>query len=148
MTSLISLLQEYRDVFAFGLEEMPGIAPTVIEHRLNVDPLHRPIVQKKRHMGPERAVATSAEVEKLLGAGFIRECQYLKWISHVVLVKKPSGTWGMCMDFMRLNNKACPKDSSPLPKIDKLVNTIVGHTMFSFMGTFSGHHQIPLCHGD
>ena len=74
--SLLSLIREYRDVFAFTHEEMFGIAPTVMEHRLNVDPLHRPVVQKKRHMGPERAAAANAEVQKLLEAGFIRECQY------------------------------------------------------------------------
>jgi len=38
-------------VFAFGPEEMSGIAPTVMEHWLNVDPLYRPVVQKKCHMG-------------------------------------------------------------------------------------------------
>jgi len=46
--SLFSLLQEYKDVFMFGPEEMLGIAPTVMEHRLNVDPHHRPVIQKKR----------------------------------------------------------------------------------------------------
>jgi len=72
--SLLFLLREYKDVFAFGPEEMSGIAPTVMEHRLNVDPHHRPVVQKKRHMGPERAGTAIAEVQKLLEAGFIREC--------------------------------------------------------------------------
>ena len=79
-------------MFAFGPEEIPGIAPTVIEHWLNVDPLHRSVVQKKRHMGLEREAAANAEVQKLLQARFIRECQYLEWISNVVLVKKPNGT--------------------------------------------------------
>ena len=41
---LISLLQEYKDVFAFKPEKMLGIATTVMEHQLNVDPLHRPVV--------------------------------------------------------------------------------------------------------
>jgi len=59
---LISLLQEYRDVFAFGPEEMLGITPTVVEHRLNVDPLCRLVIRKKRHMGPGRAAAANAEV--------------------------------------------------------------------------------------
>ena len=55
-------MQEYRDVFAFGPSEMPGIAATVMEHHLNADPRHKPVVQKKRHMGPERAAAASQEV--------------------------------------------------------------------------------------
>ena len=69
--SLVSLLWEYKDVFTFKPKEVPGIAPNVMEHRLNVDPRHRSVIQKKRHMGPERAAAANAEVQKLLEVGFI-----------------------------------------------------------------------------
>ena len=82
-------------------------------------------------------------MKKLLDAGFIRECHYLEWVSNVVLVKKPNGTWRMCIDFMDLN-RACPKDSYPLPKIDKLVDSTAGHELLSFMDAFSGYHQIPM----
>ena len=142
--SLVSLLLEYKDVFAFGPEEMPGIAPNMMEHWLNVDPRHKPIIQKRRHMGSERAITTNAEVQKLLEADFIRECQYPEWILNGVLVKKPNGTWRMCVDFTDLN-KACSKDSYLLPKIDKLVDATAGHALLSFMDAFSGYHQIPLC---
>jgi len=74
---------------------MSGITPTVMEHWLNVDPHHRPVIQKKRHIGPERAAAANADVQKLLEARFIRECQYPEWISNVVLVKKPNETGRM-----------------------------------------------------
>ena len=47
------------------------------------------------------------------------------------------------MDLTNLN-KACSKDSYPLPKIDKLVDATAGHTLLSFMDTFFGYHQIPL----
>ena len=141
--TIVCLLQEYKDIFAFGPSEMPGIAATVMEHRLNVDPRHKLIIQKKRHMGPECAAAANTEVQKLLEAGFIRECQYPEWVSNVVLVKKPNGTWRMCVDFTDLN-KACPKDSYPLPKIDKLVDATAEHALLSFMDAFSGYHQIPL----
>ena len=60
--SLFSHLREYRDVFTFGPEEMPSMALTIIEHRLNMNPLHRQVVQKKSHMGPKRVVVTNAEV--------------------------------------------------------------------------------------
>ena len=42
--SLLILRWEYRDVFAFGLEKMPSIAPIIIEHQLNVYPFHRLVV--------------------------------------------------------------------------------------------------------
>ena len=61
-------------MFAFGPKEILGIAPTVMEHWLNVEPLYRSVVRKKRHMGPKRAVAANVEVQKLLEVGFIQEC--------------------------------------------------------------------------
>ena len=63
------------------------------------------------------------------------------------MVKKPNGTWRMCVDFTDLN-KACPKDSYPFPKINKLVDSTVGHELLSFMEAFSGYHQIPLARKD
>jgi len=129
--SLVAHLREYSDVFAFGPEEMPNISPNVMEHNLNVDPTYKPVVQKKRHLGLERAAAATAEVQKLLEAGFVRERQYLEWISNVVLVKKPNDTWRMCVDFTDLN-KVCLKDSCPIPNIDKLVDVRTGHALLSF----------------
>ena len=43
------------------------------------------------------------------------------------------------MDFTDLN-KACPKDSFLLPKIDQLVNSIAGHKLLTFMDTFSQYN--------
>jgi len=90
---------------------MPGIDLGVMEHQLNVDVAQKPMIQKKWHMGPERVAAATAEVQNLLEASFIRECQYPKWISNVVLVKKPNGTWRI-VNFTTLN-EACPKDNYP-----------------------------------
>ncbi|XP_062166959.1 uncharacterized protein LOC133873245 [Alnus glutinosa] len=64
------------DVFAWSLEDMLGIDPSVLTHRLNVNPSHRPIKQKRRSFTPDKNEAMSKEVEKLLQAGFIREVDY------------------------------------------------------------------------
>ena len=47
------------------------------------------------------------------------------------------------MDYTDLN-KACPKDSFPLPRIDQIVDMSVRHGMLSFMDAFLGYHQIPM----
>ena len=49
----------------------------------------------------------------------------------------------MCVDFMDLN-KACPKDSYPLPRVNILVDSTVRHYLLSFMDAFSGYNQIKL----
>ena len=82
-------------------------------------------------------------MEKLLEAGFIREVFYPKWLANVVMVKKNNDKWRMCVDFIDLN-KACPKDSFPLPRIDQLVDSIVGHKLLSFMDALSGYNQIMM----
>ena len=83
------------------------------------------------------------EVTKLLMAGFIREVYYPDWLANAVLVKKANGKWRMCVDFMDLN-KAYPKDSFPLPRIDQLVDSTVGHKLLTFMDTFLGYNQIKM----
>ena len=45
----------------------------------------------------------------------------------------------MCMDFTDLN-KACPKDSFPLPRIHQLVDATSGHALLSFMDAYSGYN--------
>ena len=59
------------------------------------------------------------------------------------MVKKPNGKWRMCIDFTDLN-RACPKDSYPLPRIDTLVDSTARHELLSFMDTFSGYNQIRM----
>ena len=59
------------------------------------------------------------------------------------MVKKVNGKWRMCVDFMDLN-RACPKDSYPLPRIDNLVDSIARHKLLSFMDAFSGYNQIRM----
>lgn len=80
-------------------------------------------------------------MDKLLANGFIREAQYPTWLSNPVLVPKPNGTWGTCIEFSDLN-KACPKDCFPLPNIDQMVDAIAGYELLSFMDAYSGYNQI------
>ena len=126
---------------------MPGIDPSVITHRLNVYPSFKPVRQKKRVFAPERDNSIKEEVQKLTITKFIREVYYPDWLANVVMVKKANGKWRMCVDFPDLN-KAYPKDSYPLPRIDQLVDSIVGHKLLSFMNAFSGYNQIRMDKAD
>ena len=59
------------------------------------------------------------------------------------MVKKNNGKWRLCVDFTDLN-RACPKDSYPLPQIDTLVDSTARHELLSFMDAFSGYNQIKM----
>jgi len=42
-----------------------------------------------------------------------------------VVVPKKNGKWRVCVDYTDLN-KACPKDSYPISRIDQLVDSTAG----------------------
>ena len=140
---LIHFLKQNRDVFTWKQEDTGGIDPAIITHRLSVSPSFKPVKQKRRSFTPERQKAINEEVGKLLQAGAIREVEYPEWLSNVVLVKKANGKWRLCIDFTDVN-RACPKDSSPLPQIDLIVDATVGHEHLTFMDAFSGYNQISM----
>ena len=140
---LTQFLRQNRDVFAWKQADMGGIDPTVITHRLNTNPSFKPVKQKRRSFSPERQKAINEEVDKLLQTGAIREVEYPEWLANVVLVKKANGKWRLYIDFTDIN-KACPKDSFPLPRIDLIVDATVGHELLCFMNAFFGYNQISM----
>ena len=50
---LLSLLKEYRDVFAWQYEEMPGLDPEMVAHAFNIEPGAKPVVQPRRIFHPD-----------------------------------------------------------------------------------------------
>ena len=70
---LVQFLRENVDVFAWSHEDIPGIDPSIITHRLNVYPSSKPVRQKKRVFAPERDNAIKEKVQKLTTAQFIQE---------------------------------------------------------------------------
>ena len=118
------------------------VDPAVITHGLNVNPSFKPVKQK-RSFAPKRHKAINEEVGKLLQAKAIREVEYPEWLANVVLVKKANGKWQLCIDFTDIN-RACPKDSFPLPRIDLIVDATAGHELLSFMDAFFSYNQISM----
>ena len=75
-TRLIEFLKENLNIFAWSHEDMPGISPKIIQHKLTVDPERKPVQQRRRAFAPELDQAIAEEVTKLLTAGFIHEVYY------------------------------------------------------------------------
>ena len=110
---------------------------------MNVNPSITPKRQPPRYSSKEHAEAIRNEVAKLKKAGAIKEVFYPQWLANMVVMKKKTGKWRVCVDFIDLN-KACPKDPFPMPWIDQLVDVRVDHPRMSFLDAFQGYHQISL----
>ncbi|XP_022032871.1 uncharacterized protein LOC110933979 [Helianthus annuus] len=144
---LKQLLRRNVDIFAFEHSDMTGVPRDKAEHKLATLPDVKPVAQGKRSMAPNRRAAVVKEVRKLVEAGILRETQYHTWVSNPVMVKKPDGTWRMCIDFKDLN-KACPKDAYPLPEIDLKVDSLVPYRFKCFLDAYKGYHQIKMSKED
>lgn len=62
----IDLFKDFRDVFAWSYEEIPGIDPSIVHHEIKTYENAKPIRKKILPINPRKAVAIKAEVEKLL----------------------------------------------------------------------------------
>ena len=84
-------LQEYKDVFAWGYQDMPGMDPNVIVHKLAVFEGVKLIKQPQWCFCPELTIQINTEVDKLIKANFICEVQYPSWLANIVHVQKKNG---------------------------------------------------------
>ena len=118
---------------------MTRINQVVIVHQLQVDPDHQPINQTRHKFAPEHNKVINAEAQKLIDIRSVRKVHYPDWLANTIIVRKKNGKRWVCIDFTDLN-KACPKDSFPLPHIDMLVDATTGHELLSFMDAFLGYN--------
>ena len=95
-------------------------------------------------VSPDKKAAIKKKITKLLAAGFIREILHPDWLANPVLVqKKNSKVWRMCVDYTDLN-KHCPKDPFSLPRIDQIIDSTARSALLSFLDCYSSYHQIAL----
>ncbi|KAA3475629.1 reverse transcriptase [Gossypium australe] len=69
---LIKLLLEFKDVFAWSYQDMPGLSADIAVHRIPIKRECKPVQQKLRRMRPDVAVKITEEVKKQFDVGFLR----------------------------------------------------------------------------
>ena len=63
------------------------------------------------------------------------------WVANQVPVRKKNGEIRICIDFIKLNRVSL-KDHYPLPKMDHILQRVVGSERISTLDGFSGYNQI------
>jgi len=82
------------------------------------------------------------QIQELLELGYIRTSNS-PYRALILVVKKKECSIRMCVYYRSLN-KFTIKDEYPLPKIDDLLDSMKGETIFSKMDLRSGYHQIRI----
>ena len=142
-----NLLGEYKDVLACSYQEIPGLNPMIVVHRLSIKKGVSPKKQLQRRFRSELIPEIEKEVNKLIEAGFIREVKYPTWIANIVPVRKKNNQLRICVDFRDLND-ACPKDDFPLPVTKLMIDSTIEHEVLSFMDCTGGCNKIQMAPKD
>ncbi len=69
------------------------------------------------------------------------------WCSPIILVRKKDGTIRFCVDYRKLND-ATHKDAYPLPRIDDILEALLGAKYFCSIDLASGYWQIKVADKD
>ncbi|VFQ69611.1 unnamed protein product [Cuscuta campestris] len=97
---LLEVLRAFKVLFAWGPEDMPGVDPKIICHRLAVDPTHKPVKQKKRFLSSERREFVTKQVTTLQSIGHIREVRYSEWLANIEFKPRPAIKGQALADFV------------------------------------------------
>ena len=66
---------------------------------------------------------------------------YSAWVSNIVPTRKKIGEIILCIDFRNLR-KVSLKYKYPLPKMDHILQRVVGYSIISILDGFSCYNQV------
>jgi hypothetical protein len=124
--------------FAWSYEDLKTYDTYVIEHKIPLKHGINPFKQKLRKIIPIPLPVIEKEVTKLLDAKIIVPFRYSEWVDNLVPVRKKNREIRLCVNFRNLNPS--PKDNYPLPKMDHVLEKVVGDNIISMIHGFSGYN--------
>ena len=139
----INELEIVRDFVEVFPDEIPEVPPErEVEFGIKLVPGIRPVSMAPYRMSASELSELKKQLEELLEKNFIRP-SVSPWGAPVLLVKKKEGSMRLCVDYRQLN-KVTIKNKYPLPRIDDLMDQLVGASVFSKIDLRSGYHQIKV----
>jgi hypothetical protein len=131
----VELLKNYKGVFAWSYDDLKTYNISMIEHNIPFKHGIKPFRQKMRQINPILFLVIEREVKKLLDAKIIVPLRYSEWVENLVPVRKKSGEIRLCVDLMNLNRSSL-KGNYPLPKMDHVLENVVGINRMSMIDGF------------
>jgi hypothetical protein len=136
---LIELLKGFKDVFAYTYKNLKGIPLEIVQHQIELDTTVPHAHQTRYQLNPNYIVIVKQDIDKLLVVGFIKLVEEVTWLYPIVVVPKKNGKLKICVDFRKFNGMT-KKDLYLLPFIDEVINTVVGHKVYTFIDGFLKYH--------
>jgi hypothetical protein len=115
----------------------------ICEHKIELMVDSQLIKQRKYRMNLNYALKVKEDLDKLLDTRFIYPIETTQWLSPLAIVRKKNGKLQIRVDYHELNVQTI-KDQFPLPFLDSILNSIVGHEMDGY----SGYNQAKMAKED
>ena len=130
------LVKQFLHVWADTLQPLPGY-----EHAINTGDAEA-FRQRQYRLGQNEQQAIKEWVSKMTKEGLI-ERSNSPWASPLLCVKKPDGTFRVCMDARQLN-KVTVRDAYPTHNGQESLEALGGASLFSVGDCYSGFWQIKI----
>ncbi|XP_043064458.1 uncharacterized protein LOC122320329 [Drosophila ficusphila] len=121
-------------------EKLQGVSH-VAEHRIVMRD-DKPVKQRYYPRNPAMQQVIDAQVDELLRADAI-EPSRSPHSAPIVLVKKKTGDWRMCVDYRQLNAHSVP-NAYPVPRINHILEKLRQARYISTLDLKHGYWQIPM----
>lgn len=136
---LVLLLNKYRKCFAFNLSELGATSVGEMEINLNDN---EPVVYRPYRLAVKEKEVVRDMVSELLDHSIVRPSTS-PYASPIVLVRKKTGEYRLCIDYRALNKRTV-KENYPMPLIDDQLDVLAGHQFYTTLDLASGYYQIPI----
>ena len=130
-----------RNAKVFSKTDMDMGRTNLVKHHIKLtDPV--PFKEAYRRIPPQMYDEVKAHIQEMLNLGAIRPSNS-PWASAIVLVRKKDGRLIFCIDLRRLNNRTI-KDAYGLPKIESILDSLIGAQIFSTLDSKAGYWQVEM----
>ena len=136
-------MNKYIDVFSWSHEDLKEYDTSIIQHAIPIKSIEKPFRQKLRGINPMLLPVIEKEIKSLFNEKIIVTLRFSKWVENLLHVRKKIGEIRLCVNFRNIK-KVSLKDNYPLPKMNHILQKVVGSERIYTMYGFSVYNQIKV----
>jgi len=121
----LELMREFQDVFSWSYEDLKSYDTSIIQHIIPLKENQKPFKQKLRRINHVLLPLIEKEIKRMYEVGIIAPIRFSEWLSNLVPTRKKTREIRLCVDLRNVS-KVSFKDNYPLPKMDHILQRVVG----------------------